>query len=186
MVIRDNMMSKLKEVREDLNITQEELAEKSGVSARTIQRIEAGTEPKGYTLKSLAKALGVEEKTLLTENEETRKVDIDVYKLINLSALPFTVVPPLNIIVPLLIMFIKKEFNAITKQLITIQIFWTIIAFIVFMVSSFLKNWLNLNNKFILIVMALLVLSNLFIVIRNAIEIDKEGKLYFQFKFSII
>lgn len=34
-------------------MTQEELAEKSGVSVRTIQRIEAGTQPKGYTLNSI-------------------------------------------------------------------------------------------------------------------------------------
>ncbi|MFI0431451.1 helix-turn-helix domain-containing protein [Mariniflexile sp. HMF6888] len=178
-------MSRLKKIREELNITQEELAEKAGVSIRTIQRIEAGTEPKGYTLKSLAKALGVEEKTLLIEKKEIQ-VDLDVLKLINFSVLPFTVLPPLNIIAPLIIMFVKKGFSTIAKQLITIQIFWSIIAAIVFMLASFLKNWFNLNSKSILVVMALLILSNLYIVIRNAFEIDKNGTLYFQLKFSII
>jgi len=46
-------MSRLLEFREKLNLTQEELSEKSGVSVRTIQRIEAGKEPRGYTLKTL-------------------------------------------------------------------------------------------------------------------------------------
>ncbi|WP_430498867.1 helix-turn-helix domain-containing protein [Gaetbulibacter sp. PBL-D1] len=179
-------MSRLKTIREKLNITQEELAEKSGVSVRTIQRIEAGTEPKGYTLKSLAKALEIEEKSLLPEQDETIESDLGVLKLINFSALPFTVIPPLNIIVPLIVMFVKKEFNAITKQLVTIQILWTIIAVIIFMTASLLKNWLDLNSKSILVVMIFLLLSNLFIVIRNAFEIDKNGKLFFQLKFSII
>ena len=44
-------MSKLKNLREFQNLTQEELAEKSGVSVRTIQRIETGKKPKGYTLR---------------------------------------------------------------------------------------------------------------------------------------
>ena len=185
-VNKGDTMSSLKKIREKLNITQEELAEKSGVSVRTIQRIEAGTEPKGYTLKSLAKALEIEENSLLLEQDETIESDLGVLKLINFSALPFTVIPPLNIIVPLIIMFVKKEFNAITKQLVTIQIVWTILAVIIFMAASFLKNWLDLNSKSILVVMIFLLLSNLFIVIRNAFEIDKNGKLFFQLKFSII
>ena len=58
-------MSELKKIRERQNLTQEELAEKSGISVRTIQRIEAGTNPKGYTLKTLASSLDVSEKDLL-------------------------------------------------------------------------------------------------------------------------
>lgn len=185
-VNKGDTMSRLKKIREKLNITQEELAEKSGVSVRTIQRIEAGTEPKGYTLKSLAKVLEIEENSLLLEQDETIESDLGVLKLINFSALPFTVIPPLNIIVPLIIMFVKKEFNAIAKQLVTIQIVWTILAVIIFMAASFLKNWLDLNSKSILVVMIFLLLSNLFIVFRNAFEIDKNGKLFFQLKFSII
>jgi len=48
-------MSKLKQLREQKNMTQEELSEKSGISVRTIQRIESGTNPKGHTLKYLLK-----------------------------------------------------------------------------------------------------------------------------------
>ena len=42
-------MSKLTKYREKLNLTQNELADKSGVSVRTIQRIEAGSKPKGHS-----------------------------------------------------------------------------------------------------------------------------------------
>lgn len=70
-------MSKLKTARELKNLTQEELSEKSKISVRTIQRIEAGTEPKGHTLRSLARALDVEEyslqdKMIVSETETSK------------------------------------------------------------------------------------------------------------------
>jgi transcriptional regulator with XRE-family HTH domain len=58
-------MSRLVGIREKLNLTQKELAERSGISIRTIQRIEAGTPPKGYTLKTLVKTLNIAEEELL-------------------------------------------------------------------------------------------------------------------------
>lgn len=51
---------KIKEVRESLNMTQEELAEKSGVSRGTISALENGDPiTTSKTLVNLAKALGV-------------------------------------------------------------------------------------------------------------------------------
>lgn len=51
---------KIKEVRESLNMTQEELAEKSGVSRGTISALENGDPiTTSKTLVKLAKALGV-------------------------------------------------------------------------------------------------------------------------------
>ena len=52
-------MSKLTEYREKLNYTQSELSEKSGISVRTIQRIESGANLKGHTLKAIALALNI-------------------------------------------------------------------------------------------------------------------------------
>jgi len=66
-------MSILKVFREKQNLTQEELSKKSGISARTIQRIEKGKEPKGYTLRVLAKALMIEENELLCKKIKQRK-----------------------------------------------------------------------------------------------------------------
>ena len=58
-------MSELKKIREAQHLTQEELAVKSGLSVRTIQRIESGTIPRGYTLKTLASSLSIPEEDLL-------------------------------------------------------------------------------------------------------------------------
>ena len=79
-------MSRLQEFRESLNMTQKELFEKSGISVRTIQRIEAGTEPKGHTLKILATTLGISENDLLKKNEGAGELNYTLLKLINLSS----------------------------------------------------------------------------------------------------
>ena len=185
-------MSRLVELREKSNLTQEELAEKSGVSVRTIQRVESGIAPKGYTLKALAKALGVHESELLIEDENANhtaipdQTNLTWLKLINLSSLPFTVFPPANIIAPLILMFAKKQFTPLTKQIVSVQIIWTILSVIIFMLSAFMKNWFDLGNKFTLIVMVLLVLSNVFIILRNTAELDKNKKLRIKLNFSIL
>ncbi|TDQ23836.1 helix-turn-helix domain-containing protein [Tenacibaculum caenipelagi] len=179
-------MSKLKKNREKLNLTQEELSEKSGISIRTIQRIESGNEPKGQTLKLLAKALRIKENELLKKEEAEIEINTTLIKIINLSSLPFTIIPPVNIIIPLILMFAKKQFNPLTKQIVSIQILWLIFSFIIFMLTSFAKNWFSLGNKFILVVMILLVLSNVFIILRNTVEIDKREKLFIRLDFSVI
>lgn len=189
-------MSKLKSLRELQNITQEELSEKSGISVRTIQRIESGKDPKGYTLRALAKVLDVKEIDLLNqgtkeeniiseEKKETGEPTLMNYsslKLINLSSIPFTIIPPLNILVPLILMYIMGQKNYLTKQIISLQILWTILAPIVFMLGVFLK----LGNRFTLLIMILIILSNVFIILRNTIEIDKNERLYYKLNFSMI
>lgn len=179
-------MSKLKIIRQKLNLTQEELSDNSGISVRTIQRIESGNEPKGKTLKIIAKSLGVLENELSDTIQNTYQTDLSLLKIINLSSLPFAIIPPLNIALPLIIMFVKKQFTPFAKQLVTLQILWTIISVIFFMLGSLVKNWLALDSKFILGIMIFLVLSNLFLILRNAVEIDTKEKLFFRLNFSVI
>jgi|JI6StandDraft_1071083.scaffolds.fasta_scaffold01413_11 transcriptional regulator with XRE-family HTH domain len=179
-------MSRLTLFREKLHLTQEELAEKSRISVRTIQRIEAGTLPKGFTLKSLAKALNINESDLIENEQIEAKNDINWLKMINLSSLFFTFLPPLNIILPLILMALKKQFNPLTKQMVSIQILLTILSVIIFMLSAIMGKWFGLGNRFILIVMILLVLANILIIIRNAVSLDKTQTLYFRLGFSLI
>ena len=49
----------IRSLRESKAWTQEELAEKSGLSYRTIQRLEAGSEPSALSLKRLSKTFGI-------------------------------------------------------------------------------------------------------------------------------
>ena len=59
---------KLREVRKRKMLTQEQLAERSGVGVTTIVRIERNqVEPQGRTIRRLAEALGVEPADLLED-----------------------------------------------------------------------------------------------------------------------
>lgn len=192
-------MSELKKIREQQNLTQEELAEKSGISVRTIQRIEAGTEPKGYTLKTLAATLEITEKDLLTPilpveeisnsiDEQAQKVEnkddinYNLVKIINLSSIPFAWFPIVNFLLPLLIMLFTKQKSQIVKQIISLQIFLAIISPIIFMIVVLLK----LGSTSVMLTMITLTLINIFIILRNAYEIDKKQRLCYRLNFSII
>ena len=66
----------VKELRKEKGLSQEELAKVSGLSLRTIQRVENGeTEPTGETLKRISTALDVTPKELIEwgQNNETLK-----------------------------------------------------------------------------------------------------------------
>lgn len=119
-------------IRKSKGLSQEVLAEQSGISLRTIQRVEQGdTVPRGHTLQALAAALGVPLEALRIEPApaalatqtpetegahiaapvespaaQTRPVlhaDPQYLQLLNLSALSFLVLPFLNLVVPFLL-----------------------------------------------------------------------------------
>ena len=201
-------MSELKKIREKQNLTQEELAEKSGLSVRTIQRIEAGTEPKGYTLRTLASTLEVSEKDLLITDIPTEEIIIDspilvdeietqqaistiendeifnstLIKIINLSSLPLAWFPIANFLPPLLIMIFTKEKSPIVKQIISLQIFLAIISPIIFLIVAFFK----LGSASVMITLVGLTLLNIFIILRNTYEIDKNKELRYKLNFNMI
>ena len=179
-------MSTLLEQRKKLNLTQEELAEKANVSVRTIQRIEAGAKPKGYTLDALSKALQISKDDLLTEKFETEKINKQLIKYINLSSILLLVIPLGSIIIPLIIMLWKNEFNAITKQIVSLQIIWTLSFLIIMLMVIFLGKWFSLSNHIVPITMLLLIVTNLYIILRNTIEIEKNNKLHIRLIFKII
>ena len=192
-------MSRLKQIRELQNLTQEELAQKTGISVRTIQRIEAGTKPKGYTLKTLVHILQVSESDLLEDDktestelvietseisniEEENSLDYKKIKLINLSSILFILLPPLNIIAPLLLSHFLKQKNELIRQIVSVQIIWTILAPIVFFIGIFFK----LGHSFTLVLIIGIILSNLFIILSNTSKIDKEQKLRYRLNFNLL
>ena len=179
-------MSRLLAIRQKLNLTQEELFERSGISVRTIQRIEAGTSPKGYTLKALAKGLGVSEDELIDRTGPDIPEDTKWLKIINLSALPLMFVPPLNIVVPLAIMLLRKQFTPVTRRLATIQIIWSIIALVIFLAVIMLNDWFGIRSRYMMLLPIAWLLMNTFVILRNAVEIDKNNTLRIDPGFSFI
>ena len=195
-------MSELKKIRELQNLTQEELAEKSGLSVRTIQRIEAGVEPKGHTLKTLVTCLQISESDLLlpaiSEKDDTKEdvviidpvlrsenneiLNFKLLKMINLSILPFSWFPIANFLLPLLLMVILKKKSEILKQIISLQIFLAILFPILLMIVILLK----LGKESVIIAIVLLTLANIYIILRNTYELDKKQRLYYKLNFSML
>ena len=178
-------MSKLLEYREKHKLTQEELSKKTGISVRTIQRIESGIEPKGYTLRALAKSLNITEKELIENKVPNEEPNYKLVNLINLSSLVVVFIPIASFVLPLIIILIKKQLNSITRQIITIQILWSGIMILVYLMGSII--FVNELGRDIGIgILLFLVLSNAFIILRNSTELNKNGQLFFNLKFSII
>lgn len=174
----------IKNIREQKHLTQEELAIESGISIRTIQRIESGQEPKGHTLKALAKALDLDLTTLNKKGTENR--NYSSIKIINLSSAFVLSIPLLNVILPLSIMYFGKQFNNTTKQILSLQILWTIVSSLIFFLASFLKNALSLSHRFPLWVLLVFIIINIIIILKNAASLDKNQKLFFKLSFNII
>lgn len=178
------MASLLVKYRERSHLTQEELAELSGLSVRTIQRIEAGGPLRGYTLKTLAKALGLEPSELL-DLPAGPGVNWRELRLVNLASLPFMVLPPLNIVAPLLLMQHRKiGHDHVTRQLVSLQILWTIVAAVLVLSSAFLNRLFDLDLPFVVFAAALAIIVNLFFIIRNAVAIDRQQELRIRLPFS--
>lgn len=178
-------MSKLIEYRNKFNLTQEELSKKSGISVRTIQRIESGIEPKGYTLKALAKAMGIDEEELIQNNEQNNHPNSNIVNLINLSSLLVVFIPIASFILPLVITLIKNQLNTLTKQIITIQILWSGIMISVYLIGSFISVN-ELGRDIGMGILLFLVFVNAFIILKNSAELNKNNKLFFRLKFNFI
>jgi transcriptional regulator with XRE-family HTH domain len=179
-------MSILLELREKLNLTQEELADKANISVRTIQRIEAGTKPKGFTLEALSNALGVSKNVLLEDKIESNNINKQLIKYINLSSIILIIIPLGSIVLPLIIMYWKKEIHKITKQIISIQILWTLASILLVLASSFLKNWFSLSNQVTTFTLLISLVVNLYIILRNTLEIERNDRLYIKLNFSFL
>lgn len=122
------MQTKVKTLREQKNLTQTELAEKSGLSLRTIQRIESGQSLKGFTLKAIAQTLEIEPENLFSKEEEN--IQIDRAKLINFSALAGLIIPFGGIIFPAILTYRTQDSvnRELGKSVIGFQI---ILAFVI-------------------------------------------------------
>lgn len=125
-----DLAQRVKDLRNRKGLSQEMLAEDTGLSLRTIQRIENGeTEPRGDTIKRLANTLNVSPDELV---DWTINEDKGFLAVLNLSSLGFILFPLLGIITPLIFWITKKDkikdINKIGKNVINFQLSWTILV----------------------------------------------------------
>lgn len=181
-----NYLSKrLKELRKQKGMSQETLAEESGLSLRTIQRIENGeSNPTGDTLKRLSNALNVNPDELI---DWSIKEDNKYLVFMNLSSLTFVFFPILGILVPFMLWSSRKgkikNINKIGRDLINFEIAWTItLFFIPLILFLFSKSGLleNLSLRLLITILAIMYLINILLIIINSIRISNgKNTVYF-------
>ncbi|WP_298895727.1 helix-turn-helix domain-containing protein [uncultured Psychroserpens sp.] len=177
-------LNTLKEFRKAKNYTQEELAKQSGISIRTIQRIEKGlTKGSPHTLKALAKTLDVESSDIivLADENNTANNDSRKLKLMNFSILSVLLIPFGNIILPTIFFLLHKSnthVNSIGRRILSIQI-----------ISTFLLCGIAISLFFIIgrgggaiplpvpIIYFMYTSVNIIIVIHTSIAIDKNEQI---------
>ena len=148
----------IKELRIKKGLTQEELADKTELSARTIQRIENGeVDPRAYSLQMIAKALDVDF-SLFVEDESTEdkekkaKDDRFILGLLHLSGLLLIFIPTILIwtIEKKKVEGIKKHFNDVMGLQLSIWIISIIPGIGMYFFLS-INNFINNAHYFILI-----------------------------------
>ncbi|UTA66191.1 helix-turn-helix transcriptional regulator [Emticicia sp. 21SJ11W-3] len=179
------MENRLKMLREAKNLTQTELAEKSGLSLRTIQRIEAGSVLKGFTLKTLAKVLDTTPDNLAPHKAAT---DISRAKLINRSALLGLIIPYGNIIFPLILTHKTKDLynKELGEHIVSLQIVLSVILSIMMILSPFIQKWLAIRFPLFLIPLIGIISIKLIVIIRNGMSLNQRNELQIKLKASFL
>lgn len=183
-----NLSQRVKELRCRKGMSQELLAEESGLSLRTIQSIENNeTEPRGDTLKRLANALDTSPDEIL---DWTILEDKGYLTLMSLSALGFLFFPILGIILPLIFWILKKDklknANELGKSILNFEITWCLLLFSYFIVlfSGFLGVIMGYFGNIVgpatilklYIPVILLYNYNIAVIILNTIKVFKNKK----------
>lgn len=136
-------------LRKEKGFSQEVLAERAGLSLRTIQRVERGeTVPRGHTLQALATALEVSLDALQMPPEPPPhpsptpaglRSDPQFLQLLNLSALSFLLLPLLNIIVPVVLWRARKHriqgVAELGRRVVGFQVLWQVGSFFLYLLA---------------------------------------------------
>ncbi|WP_400079089.1 DUF4870 domain-containing protein [Winogradskyella sp. R77965] len=173
-------MSIIKTIREQSGFTQAVLAKQSGLSLRTIQRLECtNKEPKGHTLKMLSNVFKIEPSVLqekfqrIGKAQESEKTSI---QLINLSILAFIGIPFGNLIFPFILWWKNRKsklVDEVGRRIVNFQIIWWIIFSILMCISPFISRTFFSNTQIILYVLLVGYVFNIVIVFITAMKLRR-------------
>lgn len=134
----------LKEHRLAKHLSQQDLADRSGISLRTVQRIEKNESAGSpYVIRTLCKTLDIETDSLVQQKDQNDKhlfreetlepIPLNKYlKYINISAVSVILFPFLNLaVVTALYLILKKRFTiqndrSIASKILSLQILWSV------------------------------------------------------------
>ena len=182
---------RIKELRKQKGISQEFLSEESGLSLRTIQRIENGeTNPTGESLKRLSNALNVNPDELI---DWSIKEDKRYLTFLNLSALTFLLFPLLGILIPFILWTSRKgkikNINKLGKDLINFEITWTLLLFFIPFLW-FLFSKIGILESFtlssIFTIIGVMYFINLIFILLNTLRISNGNDIIYNPKFKFL
>lgn len=186
----NELAKKVKELRTRKGFSQEELSEKSGLSLRTIQRIENGeTEPRGDSLKRLASTFNVSPDDI---TDWQILEDNSIVNLMSLTQFSFLAFPILGVLVPLVIWISKKDkiknVDKVGKAIINFQITWTIAIFVaplIWGLAMIFKLNLSLPVMGPIVINIGLYIFNLLMITINSIRTHNSHRVFYKpaFKF---
>jgi transcriptional regulator with XRE-family HTH domain len=178
-----NLSQNLKKLRQQKGLSQESLAENSGLSLRTIQRIENNeSEPRGDSLQRLAEALGATPDDLF---EWKITEDKSFLIFLALSPLSFLLFPILGIILPLTLWILKrnqiKDVDRLGKAILNFEITLCLVffAYLLAIFSGLLGVFGTISAPVILVTygpIVMLYLYNIVLIVWNSVRISKGGR----------
>lgn len=164
--------SEVRKYRKGAGLSQADLAEKTMLSLRTIQRIENDKNtPRGYTVKAIAEALNIAPEQLAESKPADDDRVLQKLELINLSILSFIIIPFGNLIFPIMI-WRKYSYGELVDQvgrrIINFQITWSLITYTLLSISPFLNGHLNTSFPIIFGVLIGAYVINISVVLQTS------------------
>ncbi|BAO54364.1 helix-turn-helix domain-containing protein [Nonlabens marinus] len=147
----ESIASKIKQARIRKGMSQEELADQSQISLRTVQRIEnEQNEPRGKTLQLICDTLQINIEDLL---DYGKKEDRQFLMFFHLSVICGVFIPAGNIILPMILWLTKRDkiigLNRVGARLLNFQIVWTILSYSLPIVIMFFGSDLEPYFQFV-------------------------------------
>lgn len=188
---KEELASKIRDYRKKKGMSQEALADKSGINHRTIQRIENSENmPTGDTLMKIAAALDISSDELI---DIAIKEDNGFLLKLNLSAFSFLLFPILGILIPFMLWSTQKEkikrASSVGKSVINFQVSWLLLL-ITLPICLYLGGMTGVIGaftfkSFFIIVIVMYVLNVVFIIM-NTFRTSHHMTLFYPYFFKIL
>lgn len=174
-------MSVIKELRKQYGLTQKDLAQKTGLSLRTIQRVEASNKSlQGHTLQTVSQAFNMEAAVLqhkFVGDQSDVRADKQAIRLINLSALACMCIPFGNLILPFHIWRNcppSEHIDEIGGRIINFQIIWTAMLCTLLCIAPFVDMTPPSSTPLILYVLFIALAINIVVICATANRIQQD------------
>ncbi|MBV7267576.1 helix-turn-helix domain-containing protein [Winogradskyella luteola] len=135
---------KILQLRNERKISQEELSEASGISIRTIQRIEKDeVNPRPYTARKLLEALNISLEDFNAESQNDSNFNIEENTKLNRFIISNFLVFlfPIIFLIPVIFIWKKGKWsnssNIICKKILSFQVVWIIISVSITLLTPF-------------------------------------------------